>query len=102
MSRIFIGLSLCLLASVSTAAPDTQCDEYDKLRARRDQALSTKNFKQYCDALSGLIKLMPATPPDQARLQCEAKATNMNVQTWRGVRASVVSTMKDTFDGQCR
>ncbi len=102
MSRIFFGLSLLLLTSVSVAAPDPQCGEYDKLRAQRDNALATKNFKQYCDALSGLIKLMPATPPEQARLQCEAKATNMNVQTWRGVRPSVISTMKDTFDQQCR
>lgn len=102
MSRILLGLSLCFLASVSLAAPDAPCGEHDKLRTQRDQALRTKNFKQYCDALSGLIKLMPATPPEQARLQCEAKATNMNVKTWLGIRPEVVSTMVATFDEQCK
>ena len=102
MSRIVAGLTLSLFASVSSAAPDPQCDEYEKLRARRDQALSTKNVKQYCDALAGLIRLMPAAPPEQARLQCEAKATNMNLQTWRGIRPSVLSTMTSTYSEQCR
>lgn len=101
-SRTLLGLTLCVLTSVAVAAPDPQCGEYDKLRTQRDNALSTKNFKQYCDALSGLIKLMPATPPAPARLQCEAKATNMKVETWLGIRPSVIETMKDTFGEQCK
>lgn len=102
MRKLLLGLTLSLLAAVSTAAPDSQCAEYDKLRTQRDNALRAKNFKLYCDALSGLIKLMPAKPPEQARLQCEAKATNMKVETWLGIRPEVVSTMTSTFDAQCR
>lgn len=102
MHNTLLGLTLSVLTSASIAAPDPQCAEHDKLRAQRDNALSTKNFKQYCDALSGLIKLMPATPPAPARLQCEAKATNMKVETWLGIRPSVIETMKDTFNEQCK
>lgn len=101
-SSILCGLALCLLASASIAATDPQCAEYEQLRAQRDSALSTKNFVQYCNALGGLIRLMPATPPAQARLQCEAKATNMKVEAWLGIRPSVLSTMKETFAQQCR
>jgi len=102
MSKLILGLALSTLASASIAATDPQCGEYDKLRSQRDNALRAKNFKQYCDALSGLIKLMPAKPPEQARLQCEAKATNMKVDTWIGIRPEVISTMTSTFDEQCK
>ncbi|MCW5669424.1 MAG: hypothetical protein KIT86_07160 [Hydrogenophaga sp.] len=102
MRTLLLGLTLSLLASASIAAPDPQCGEYDKLRSQRDNALRAKNFKQYCDALSGLIKLMPAKAPEAARLHCEAKATGMKVETWLGVRPEVVSTMTSTFDDQCR
>lgn len=102
MSKILPGLALSFLASASIAAADPLCGEYDKLRTQRDNALRVKNFKQYCDALSGLIKLMPAKPPEQARLQCEAKATNLKVETWLGMRPEVISTMTSTFDQQCR
>ena len=101
-SKTLLGLTLCALTSVAAAAPDPQCGEYDKLRTQRDNALSTKNFKPYCDARSGLTKLMPATPPAQARLPCEATATNMKVETWLGIRPSVIGTMKDTFGEQCK
>lgn len=102
MSRLLLGLTLSLLASVSTAAPDPQCAEYERLRNQRDAGLGTKNFKQYCDALAGMIKLMPTTPPSPARLQCEFKAPGMSVQAWLGIRPSVIETMRDTFDQQCR
>lgn len=102
MPRTLLSLTLCFFAGAATAAPDPQCGEYDRLRAQRDQALGTKNLRQYCDALSGLIRLMPAAPPAQARLQCEAKATNMKVETWLGVRPSVISTMTETFASQCK
>lgn len=102
MSRIILGLAFTCIANVSIASSDPQCAEYNKLRTQRDNALSTKNFKQYCDALSGLMKLMPTSPPERARLQCEAKATNMKIETWLGIRASVLETTKETFDEQCK
>jgi hypothetical protein len=102
MSKIILGLALSVLTSASLAAADPLCGEHDKLRTQRDNALRAKNFKQYCDALSGLIKLMPAKPPEPARLQCEAKANNLKVETWLGMRPEVISTMTDTFDQHCR
>lgn len=102
MHRILVGLSLSLLASVSMAAPDPQCAEHDRLRTQRDKALAMKNLKLYCDALAGLNRLMPATPPAHPRLQCEYNAATMNTQTWLGIRPSVISTMRETFDQQCK
>lgn len=102
MSKPILGLALSCLASAAIAATDPSCGEYDKLRTQRDNALRVKNFKQYCDALSGLIRLMPAKPPEPARLQCEAKATNVKVETWLGMRPEVISIMTSTFDEQCR
>jgi hypothetical protein len=102
MSKIITGLALALFTSVGTAAPDPQCAEHDTLRTQRDDALRSKNFKQYCQALSGLIRLMPATPPATPRLQCEAKATGMSVPTWLGIRPSVIDTMVTTFNEQCK
>lgn len=102
MYKFTLGLTLSLFVTVTIAAPDPPCGEYDKLRTQRDSALRAKNFKQYCDALSGLIRLMPTKPPEQARLQCEAKATNMKVETWLGIRPGVISTMTSTFDEQCK
>lgn len=102
MNRVFLGLSLSLISTASLAASNAPCAEYDQLRAQRDQALGQKNLTRYCEALSGLIRLMPAKPPEQARLQCEAKATNMKVDVWLGIRPDVLSTMKSTFDQQCK
>ncbi|ODT30787.1 MAG: hypothetical protein ABS53_11590 [Hydrogenophaga sp. SCN 70-13] len=102
MSQPLLGLVLSLLATAALAAPDPQCAEYDTLRAQRDKALQAKNLPQYCGALSGLIRLMPATPPAPARLQCEARATGMKVETWLGIRPDVIANMKSTWDGQCR
>ncbi len=99
--KLSIALALSMLVSGAIASSDPPCEAHDQLRAQRDNALRTKNFKQYCDALSGLIKLMPEKPPAQARLKCEAKATKVNVETWLGIRPTVVSTMKETFDQQC-
>lgn len=102
MSRILVGLSLSFFASVAMAAPDPACAEHDRLRTQRDKALAVKNFQQYCGALAGLIKLMPATPPAHPRLQCEYNAATMSTQTWLGIRPSVIETMRDTFDQQCK
>lgn len=102
-TRTFLlGLVLCAFASAASAANDPACAEHDRLRSQRDKALSAKDFKAYCSALAGLIRLMPARPPAQAQLQCEAKATNMKVDTWLGVRPSVLETMTETFAQQCR
>lgn len=102
MPQLLLGLALSLLATASLAAPDPQCAEHDKLRTQRDEALRAKDIKRYCAALSGLIQLMPATPPAPARLQCEAKATGMKVETWLGIRPDVVADMKSTWSEQCR
>lgn len=102
MHQLVLGLTLSFLATLSMAANDPGCEEYDQLRTQRDNALRTKNAQQYCDALAGLIKLMPAHPPGPERLKCEAKATNVNVQTWLGMRPDVVAMMKGTLDQQCR
>ncbi|MBL0919894.1 MAG: hypothetical protein IBJ14_14420 [Hydrogenophaga sp.] len=100
--KLLTGLTLSALATVSMAAPDPQCSEHERLRTQRDTALKTKNFKQYCDALSGMIRLMPAKPPEEARLRCEYKAATMSPTTWLGIRPEVIATMKSTFDQQCR
>lgn len=102
MSKITVGLALLLFTSTGMAASGPACTEYDKLRGERDKALQAKNVKAYCAALGGLVRLMPAQPPETARLQCEAQAHKMNIDTWRGVRPDVVSTMKTTFDEHCR
>lgn len=102
MSQPLLGLVLSLLATAALAAPDPPCGEYETLRAQRDKALQAKNLQQYCGALSGLIRLMPATPPAPARLHCEAKATGMKVETWLGIRPDVVADMKSTWNEQCR
>lgn len=102
MSRLLLGLALSLLATASVAAPDPPCAEYEQLRTQRDEALRAKNLQRYCAALSGLIRLMPATPPAQARLQCEARATNLKVEAWLGIRPDVVADMKSTWNEQCR
>lgn len=101
MSKTIAGLALLLFTSASMAA-EPACTEYDKLRSERDRALQAKDVKAYCAALGGLVKLMPAQPPETARLQCEAKANKMNVNTWLGIRPDVLSTMKTTFDEHCR
>jgi len=102
MNKTIAGLALLLFTSAGMAATDPACAEYDKLRTERDKALQAKDFKAYCAALGGLVRLMPAQPPETARLQCEAKAHKMNANTWLGVRPDVLSTMKTTFDDNCR
>ncbi len=101
MNRLALGLALALFSTLAPAANDPACAPYDKLRTERDQALKSKDLKRYCTALSGLMKLMPAQPPERARLACE-KASAMSVETWLQVRPDVLSTMKTTFDQQCR
>lgn len=102
MPKFALGLILSILATVSMAAPDPHCSEHDRLRAQRDSALQKKDLKQYCNALSGLIRLMPAKPPGDAQLKCEFTASTMSEKTWLGIRPDVISTMKSTFDQQCR
>ncbi len=102
MSRLFLCLALALLSTAALAAGDPSCGEYDRLRAQRDKALHAKNLKQYCEALAGLIRLMPPKPPELARLRCEAQATGLKPEVWLGVRPDVVADMKSTHDGQCR
>jgi hypothetical protein len=102
MLKPVLGLTLSALATLSTAAPDPHCSEHERLRSQRDSALQKKDLKQYCNALSGLIRLMPAKPPGKQQLKCEFTASTMSAQTWLGIRPNVVSTMKTTFDQQCR
>ena len=102
MFKTVLGLTLAALTHASLAASDPQCAEYEKLRNQRDSALGAKNFKQYCGALASMVKLMPEKPPERARLQCEFNAATMTVDTWLGIRPSVISMMKETFDQQCK
>jgi len=102
MHRLLLALTLPLLASAAIAANDSSCAEHEKLRAQRDSALQKKDFKQYCVALSGLIRLMPQKPPAPAHVQCEANANRMKAEAWLKVRPSVIDTMTTTFDQNCR
>lgn len=102
MLKPILALAASLLVTSTLAAPDPHCSEYEKLRAQRDNAARAKNLPQYCEALAGLLKLMPANPPALARLKCEAKGSNASVETWMGVRPTVVSSMKSMFEQQCK
>ena len=95
------GLTLSFLASAAFAATDPPCSEYDKLRQQRDTALSAKNVQQYCAALAGLMRLMPAKPPAPAQLQCE-KSASMSTETWLQVRPSILENMRDVHQQQCK
>lgn len=102
MLKPVLGLALSLLTTVSIAATDPSCDAHDKLRAQRDNALQKKDFKQYCEVLSGLIRLMPQKPPAPAHVQCEANANRMKAEAWLKVRPAVIDTMTTTYDQNCR
>ena len=102
MPRLLLALTLPLLTSAAIAATDPSCAEHEKLRAQRDNALQKKDFKQYCVALSGLIRLMPEKPPAPAHVQCEANANRMKAEAWLKVRPTVIDTMTTTFDQNCR
>lgn len=102
MKRLLPALVLTLATSATLAAADPACAEHERLRDQRDKALQAKNFKGYCEALSGLIRLMPAQPPGPARLQCEAQANKLQLNTWLGMRPDVLSTMATTFAEHCR
>jgi hypothetical protein len=102
MIKLLSGLVLAIFTAGAVAAPEPQCGEYEKFRSQRDSALRTSNLAQYCNALSGLIRLLPPSPPDSARLKCEAKATNGNVEAWLKIRPNVIAASKATFDQQCK
>lgn len=102
MLKPVLGFTLSLLTTASIAAADPSCEAHDKLRAQRDSALQKKDFKQYCNALSGLIRLMPEKPPAPAHVQCEANANRMKAEAWLKVRPTVIDTMTTTFDQNCR
>jgi len=102
MPRPLLALTLYLVATAALAANDAPCAEHEKLRSQRDSALQKKDFKQYCAALSGLIRLMPQKPPASAHVQCEADANRMKAEAWLRMRPTVIDTMTTTFDQNCR
>jgi hypothetical protein len=102
MFRSFLGITLAIAVCNVMAATDPQCAEYEKLRSERDKALKEKDAKRYCSALSGLIKLYPATQADRAKLKCEAVTTNGNVDAWTKMRPDVITMMKATYSQQCK